>query len=187
MQLKISQNSLFAILLRSPWWISIGLVALFALGSAALLPRHYVPFGVMGAFPFLIIGIMAAWRQWRAPSPKLTEETLQRVSVMTWQEFSAVLEQGYARQGYDVTRLTEPGADLSIVKGGRTALVSCRRWKAATTGVDMLRELVSVGQKLDCHELIYIASGTPSQNAIEFASKHSVKRLSITELAEIIN
>ena len=53
MQLKIAPNSLFAVLLRSPWWISMLLVLAFGLASAALLPKAYVPFGVMGALPFL--------------------------------------------------------------------------------------------------------------------------------------
>ena len=42
MKLKMSENSLFAILLRSPWWISMVLVAVFALASGALLPAPYV-------------------------------------------------------------------------------------------------------------------------------------------------
>jgi restriction system protein len=39
MKLKMSKNSLFAILLRSPWWMSFGLVAAIALAARALLPE----------------------------------------------------------------------------------------------------------------------------------------------------
>ena len=63
MKLKMSEKSLFAILLRSPWWVSLAIVAVFVLASSALLPSPYVAFGMMGAFPFLVIAIMAAWRQ----------------------------------------------------------------------------------------------------------------------------
>ena len=67
MKLKMARNSLFAVLLRSPWWISFALVLLVALASRALLPEQYVLFGVMGGFPFLVIGGIAAYRQLRAP------------------------------------------------------------------------------------------------------------------------
>ena len=56
----MSKNSLFAILLRAPWWISMAVVALLALAASALLPEPYVALGVMGGFPFLVIGSMAA-------------------------------------------------------------------------------------------------------------------------------
>jgi len=39
MKLKMSDNSLFAVLLRSPWWISLLVVAGFTLLSFALLPK----------------------------------------------------------------------------------------------------------------------------------------------------
>ena len=39
--LKMAPNSLFAILLRSPWWISVGIALVFALASKALLPAEY--------------------------------------------------------------------------------------------------------------------------------------------------
>ena len=58
--LKMAENSLFAILLRNPWWVSFGIVGVFVLGSTALLPKDYVAVGIMGAFPFLVIGSMAA-------------------------------------------------------------------------------------------------------------------------------
>ena len=54
--LKMAPNSLFAILLRSPWWISVGIALGFALASKALLPGEYWLFGAMGGFPFTVIG-----------------------------------------------------------------------------------------------------------------------------------
>ncbi|NUN60705.1 MAG: restriction endonuclease, partial [Burkholderiaceae bacterium] len=68
MKFKMSPNSLFAILLRSPWWISFALVGLFSLAAAAVLPREYLFAGILGTFPFFAVGCVAAWRQWRAPS-----------------------------------------------------------------------------------------------------------------------
>ena len=66
MKIRMAERSLFAILLRAPWWVSLLLVVAIALVSGALLPAAYVLVGVLSAFPFLVIGLIAAWRQWRA-------------------------------------------------------------------------------------------------------------------------
>ena len=64
MKFKMSPNSLFAVLLRSPWWVSFALMGLFSLAAVALLPRDYALAGVLGTFPFFAVGCIAAWRQW---------------------------------------------------------------------------------------------------------------------------
>ena len=69
MKFKMAENSIFAILLRNPWWISFLIAAAFSLLCAALLPKHLVIFGMMGAFPFIITGAVALKRQWGKPSP----------------------------------------------------------------------------------------------------------------------
>ena len=69
MKWKMSDKSLFALLLRSPWWISIAVFAGFALLARALLPPAYVWTGLFGGLPFLVIGVIAARRQWLAPKP----------------------------------------------------------------------------------------------------------------------
>ena len=60
MKFKMSEQSLFAILLRSPWWISLALAVGFALLARALLPAEYFVFGVMGGFPFIVIAVRKA-------------------------------------------------------------------------------------------------------------------------------
>lgn len=135
MKLKMSENSLFAILLRAPWWISLLVVAVIVLASGALLPAAYVPFGVMGALPFLGIALLAAWRQRHAPNPARVAELLGQAAAMSWRDFSALIEAAFQRQGYVVTRLSHPGADLQLLKNARITLLSCKRWKAANTGV----------------------------------------------------
>ena len=67
MKFKMAPNSGFAILLRSPWWVSFAIAAAIVLVCGALLPRDIAPFAAMGALPIAVIGCIAAWRQWRAP------------------------------------------------------------------------------------------------------------------------
>jgi restriction system protein len=178
MKLKMSENSLFAILLRSPWWISMLVVAGFTLLSFALLPEPYVGFGVMGGLPFLVIGILAARKQWRAPSPASVADVLTRAGAMSWREFSALIEQTYLQQGHVVARLSSPAADFKVVKGGRATLVSCKRWKAATHGVEALRELVAAKEAADAQQCTYLSLAPVSDTALRFAKAQGVGLLS---------
>ena len=38
MKFRMAPNSVFAVLLRSPWWVSLAIAAALALAAAALLP-----------------------------------------------------------------------------------------------------------------------------------------------------
>lgn len=186
MKLKMSENSLFAVLLRSPWWISMVVVAVFALVSAAFLPKPYVAFGVMGALPFVVIGIIAAWRQWHAPSPTRVAEALRQAGAMSWRDFSVALERAYIQQGYAVTRLNAAAADFSLLKAGRTTLVSCKRWKAASHGVEALRDLVAAKEAQGADQCSYISLGAVSDNARRFAIAQGVALVSGDALGQLI-
>ncbi|MDO9166680.1 MAG: restriction endonuclease [Rhodoferax sp.] len=183
----MSKNSLFAILLRSPWWISMVLVAVFALVSGALLPAPYVPFGVMGTLPFFVIGIIAAWRQWHAPSPARMAEALGRAGAMSWREFASAIEQAFGRQGYAVTRLNSAAADFRLVKGDRITLVSGKRWKAASHGIDALRDLVAAQAAQGAHQSIYISLGEVTDNARRFAQAQGIELISGNGLVQLIS
>ena len=186
MKLKMAPNSIFAVLLRSPWWISFGLVGLVVLLSFALLPKDLALYGVFGGFPIFVIGLMAAWRQLRAPSPARVDAALARAASLSWREFSMAVEQGYAAHGNTVTRLSDAAADFSVVKAGRTTLVSCKRWKAANQGVEGLRELVAAQQSADAQQATYISLYALSDPARRYAVKQGIHVMPPTELAQLI-
>ena len=186
MKWKMSPNSIFAVLLRSPWWASMLIVLLFVLSSLAMLPAEYRPFGMMGAFPFLGIGLYRAWQQWQAPNPKRVAQALERAGGMPWRDFSALLQRVYKRQGYDVAVLPGPAADLKLTLSGRTTLVSCKRWKAAAHGNEPLRELVSAKQSQEADACTYISLGTVSDQGQRFAKEQGITLVSGQDLASLI-
>lgn len=186
MKWKMSPNSLFAVLLRSPWWASLLIVLAFVLLSGALLPAEYRAFGMMGAFPFLCIGLYRFWQQWHAPSPKRVVQALERAGAMPWREFSALLQQSYQRQGYEVTPLAGAAADLKLTLSGRTTLVSGKRWKAVAHGVESLRELLVAKQSQDADACIYISLGAVSEQARSFAKEQGITLVSGQALAMLI-
>ena len=185
MKLKMSDQSLFAILLRSPWWISFALVAAFVLASSALLPAPYVAYGVMGGFPFLVIGVIAAWRQWHAPSPSAVADVLARIGTMSWPDFSTAVEKAYQGQGYAVKPLTKVSADFQLTRSGQVTLVSCKRWKAASQGIDVMRDLVALQKTLQADQSMLITLGQVSDAARRFAKEHGIQIVSEEQIAAL--
>jgi len=178
MQLKMSEKSLFAVLLRSPWWVSV----LVAFGSFLAL-RLIVPevYAFFGSLPFVVIAVVATWRQLRAPSASRIAAGLEALRAMSWEGFARALEEGFRREGYGVKR-AEGAVDFELEKAGRVSLVCARRWKASVTGVEPLRELVAAGQKRGAGECVYVCAGEMTGNARGFAKEKAVRVVEGVEL-----
>ena len=186
MKWKMAEKSMFAILLRSPWWVSIAIVVGFVLVARAMLPQQYVVFGAMGGFPFLVVGLIAAVRQFRAPSPEQVAGVLESLAAMNWRDFSGALERAYARQGFQVSSEQGGAADLVLTRDGRTTLVAGKRWKAANHGVEPLRALHASRQARDASQCVYISLGDVGDNARRFATENKVELLHGAALAQLV-
>jgi restriction system protein len=182
MKLKLHQNSLFAILARSPWWYSAALGAVVFGGTRFFLPLE---FAVFSASPFLVIAGYVGWKQLRTPSAKRVAATLQRLAAMPREDFTAALEAGWRREGYEVSRAGGAPFDLELRREGRVSLVACRRWKAERTGVEPLRELHAAGRKREAHELVYVAAGEVTEQARAFAKENNVRVVDGAEVARL--
>ena len=186
MKWRMHENSLFAVLLRSAWWISFAIAVALAAVAIALLPEQYRIFGAVSGLPFFVIGCIAAWRQFQAPSTARIESTLAAVRAMSWVEFSRAIEAAYRRDGYDVTTVSAAAADFRIRKEWRIALVSCKRWKAARVGIEPLQGLHAAREAHDAQECIYVATGELTDNARAFAGKHAIRLVGGPELARLM-
>jgi restriction system protein len=151
-----------------------------------LLPEAYALYGIFAALPFLVIGVYAGWQQLRAPSTERIAATLESLRSMSWDEFSPALEDAFRRDGYAVSRLNIPGADIELTRSGHVSLVSCKRWKVARAGVEPLRELDAARQEREAHECIYVAAGEITGNAIAFAAVNNMRLLHGAELAKLL-
>jgi restriction system protein len=181
MKLKLHQNSLFAILARSSWWVS----ALIAAGVFGV-TKLFMPLGLaaFAASPFVFIMFYTGWKQLKAPSPAKVAASIERLSALPREEFTAALEAGWKREGYEVSRAG--GAfDLEMRRAGRLAVVVCRRWKAASTGVEPLRELHVAGNKREADDLFYVAAGEVTAQAQTFAAENRVRIVGGAELVRL--
>ena len=181
----MSENSLFAYLLRSPWWISLALATALILLARYALPDKYYIYGLSCSIPFVVIAGMAAWKQRDVPSAARVAATLEAVSAMSWRDFSALMDEALQRDGYIVTRSTG-AADFTLVKARRTVLLSCKRWKAASHGLEALRELDAARRAQEANEAIYVAAGQLTDNAVRFAAEHRITLMQGPELARLL-
>jgi restriction system protein len=181
MKWKMHDNSLFAVLLRSPWWASL----LLAIGVVAAM-RLMVPtmYAMAGGIPFTVIAVIAAWRQLRVPSPAKVAAQLDALRALSWDEFAPLVEAGFRREGYGVTRITG-AADFEISKGGRLSLVCAKRWKASVSGVEPLKELAAEGKKREAWECVYVCAGELSDKARAFALENRIMRVEGVELINL--
>jgi restriction system protein len=181
MKLKLHQNSLFAILSRSPWWVS-GLAAAGIFG----LTRMFMPvsLAIFAASPFLVIAGYAGWKQLRTPSAAQVAKALEKLAALPREGVVAALEAGWRREGYEVSRPAGAQFDLELKLNGRTSLVVCRRLKAKSTGIEPLKELRAAGKDAGS-ELIYVAAGEVTAQARTFAAENGVRIVEGMELARL--
>lgn len=187
MKFKMSEKSLFAALLRAPWWVSFLVMLAVALVAGALLPDAYKTAGMLGAFPFFVIGVMAAWRQRNAISASRIQELLEQARGMGWRDFSVLVEEALRQQGFVVTRVSDGPADFLIEKNGRVTLVSAKRWKAATVGAEHLRELLAARESSDAFSCSCMSLGVFSQAAIDLANNSPMQLLGAANIAQLMH
>lgn len=187
MKFKMSEKSLFAALLRSPWWVSFLVMLAVALVAGALLPEDYKIPGMLGAFPFFVIGVMAAWRQRNAIGTDRINTLVEEARQMGWRDFSILVEEGLRSQGFEVSRLEQGPADFQIRKNGKTTLVSAKRWKAATLGAEHLRDMLAARESMEAFSCSCMCLGTFSRTALDLADKTPMQLLGPSSIAQLMH
>ena len=183
MKLRMAKNSLFAVLLRSPWWISALIALVLALLALALLPERFRVVGALSGLPFGVIAAIAAVRQWRLPSAARVAQTQQALATLAWPAFAALLEQAFRRDGYTVQRGSVAGVDFELERQGRRMLVSARRWQSAHTGLEVLRALQAAREAAEAADALCIGLGAVSDNAAAFSAAQRIAVWQLDELA----
>jgi restriction system protein len=186
LKFQMAKNSLFAVLLRSPWWVSALLALVVAVVAAALVPDAYRVAGALSGLPFAVIAVIAAVRQWRQPSAARVAETQQALATLAWPAFAALLEQAFRRDGYTVHRGATGAVDFELQRQGRRMLVSARRWKSARTGLEPLRALQAARVAADAEDALFIGLGPLSDSATPFAAEHRIAVWQAAELAQAL-
>ena len=182
----MAKNSLFALLLRSPWWVSLAIAAGMGVAAMALLPADLRGVALFSGFPFVVLSAMAAWKQWHVPNAARVEQTRQAVAAMAWPAFSRLLEDAFKRDGYSVQRGSGDAVDFVLERQGRRMVVSARRWKSARTGLEALRALQSARETAEAADALCIGLGALTDSARPFAAEHRIAVWQAPEIAQAL-
>ncbi len=177
------KESLFTILSRSPWWLSVILAAVMFALVRLFLPDIAAFFA---ALPFMVLAGYVGWRQSLAPSAASVEETLNKLRAMSWENFAAAISEAFRRDGYTVAEIPGSAADFQLRKNGRVTIACCKRWKAAQTGTGPLRGLHEAMPAHDADECIYVAAGDFTDNARAFATEKGIRLLNGAALVTLV-
>lgn len=177
---NMAQETLFRILLRQPWWVTL----LVAFALFGIVHAIFPPIAPFMALPFAALSGYIAYRQWRGTASVDAGERLASLRAMPWEEFSAVVTEAYRRQGYAVVPAAGTGYDFKLTKDGRVTLLHCRRWKVNQVGAGPVRDLARAVAREDAYKGICIAAGDFSEPARKLTSTEPVTLLSGTELVE---
>jgi len=186
MALRMAKNSLFAILLRSPWWVSLLIALTLGLLSFALLPADLRVVGAISGLPFVVIAFLAARSQWRLPSAARVAETHAALSTIAWPAFAELLAQSFRRDGYSVEPGDTGAFDFSLERRGRRTLVCARRWKSARIGLEAVRALQVAREAAEAPDALYIGLGSLTDTARGYAAAHRVAVWQSAELAQAL-
>ena len=178
----MAKETLFHILLRQPWWITV-LVAilLFALTHAI-----FPPLAPFVALPFAGLAVYIAYRQWRGSSPVDADERLAALRAMSWEEFSDIVAAAYTRHGYVVAGAERPGYDYTLTRGSRVTLLQCRRWRVNQVGIGPVRELARAVEREEATSGICISAGDFSEPARKLIATEPVILVSGVELVKLL-
>lgn len=187
MKLKMAKNSLFAVLLRSPWWASAAIGVVLVLLAAALLPPDLQVAGAVSGAPFFVISALAAWKRRGLPSAERIEATQRAVAAMPWPAFEALLLQAFRRDGFELAAGKPPaGVDFVLERANRRQFVAARRWKSAHIGLEPLRALQAAREAGDgdrINDALYIGLGELGDAARQLATAERIAVWRADEIA----
>jgi len=183
MAFRMAEGSLFAVLLRSSWWISVCIaIALIAL-SLAIADARFLVLGVASSLPFLGIAAYAGYQQYQRPSQQRIQEVAAEARTMRAEQLAEKIAASYIEKRFDSKAFKGGEANLELSRGHQRILLNSKRFKVADTGIDSLKKLVEAGELVGATGYLHVALGTVSTAAIDFANDNNIEIIQAERLA----
>lgn len=187
MAFKIAKGSLFAYLLRSPWWYS-ALIGLFVIAvSVGITEGQYIALCIAGAFPFWGIAGFRAYKQSKQPSAKRVVEVIEQAQKLPAKTIAEKVASNYINSGFQSSEFKGSEAQLVLSKGYRKILLSSKRFKAANTGIEPLKALVAAGERVEATGYLYVSFGEVTTSANKFAESNNIEIIQQQRLAVLFD
>ena len=187
MAFKMAKGTLFALLLRSPWWYSVVIGLLMILISVAVTDLKYLLLSIIVSLPFFVIGGYAGFRQWHEPSQKRVLEVSEQAKKMSAVIISEKIAANYIKSGYQSSVFKGNDADLEFVRGHQKLLLCSTRFKAANTGIEPLKRLVAAGEAIEARGYPYVTLGEVSSTAHKYAQENNIEIIESSRLAMLFD
>jgi len=157
-------DDLIALFAELPWWsVPVAAAAVFAV-VAWVLPSAFPArtaadrlsighllltptYAAVAAGLIALLGLVGQIERGRRRRLFGTNQNLDAVRGLSWQDFERWVGEAYRRQGFDVAETAEGadgGVDLVLRRGGETTYVQCKHWRASKVDVRPVRELFGV-------------------------------------------
>ncbi len=190
-------------LARLPWWASVVVAALVFAALRWMLPafagsrpllaplaRTFAGHAWWIAAVFLLPVPFALYGSARRRRLVDGQTSIDSIRALSWQEFEQLVGEAYRRQGYRVAERGGAGADggidLELRAKGKVLVVQCKRWKARTVGVELVRELYGAMVGEEAHGAVFVTSGRYTPDAIDFARDKPIKLVDGAGLVELL-
>ncbi len=183
MAIRMPENSLFAILLRSSWWYSALAGAVLLVLSAAIARGQFLVVGIALSLPFFGIAAYTAYKQLQRPNAKRVAEVAKQARKMSATKIAEEIAANYLPVRFESAPFSGNAADMQLTRGYRKLLLCSKRFKAANTGIESLKQLVAAGEKVEATGYLYVTLGEVSDNARVYAQQQDIELIQAAELA----
>ncbi|MBK1717334.1 restriction endonuclease [Thiocystis violacea] len=145
------------------------------LRTGALIGQYLLPFVFgLGA----IVSVLKARRNTRLLAQAKSTLGNDDLKSLSWQDFEHLVGETFRERGFSVTETRsgpDGGVDLELRKDSELHLVQCKRWRARSVGVEIVRELYGVMAARGAVGGYVVSSGTFSQEARQFAAGRNIE------------
>ena len=204
-------DAFFHFLTVVPWWVGPVCAALVYVGLRFVVPAFLggasdpndmvistfsavaTPtirmLGTLGAVGVLVIWGAAEFKKFLDRQRLDKQSGIDSVRRLTWSEFEELAAEAYRRKGYAVERTGgagDGGVDVILRRDGQTTMVQCKRWRAWTVGVKVVRELRGVMASEGAERGIVVSCGEFSSEAAAFAEDNGIDVVSGDDLVALI-
>jgi len=198
-----SKESFVEILIKLPWWVSATLGFMVFIGLRWIFPHYFaespltaafaaaVPrYAVVPALFFLGIAGISAFYSARKRRLVDSQQSLESLRELSWQQFEWMVAEAYQRQGYHVDESIRGGADggvdVVLKRDGGTYLVQCKNWKSQSVGVPIVREQLGLLTHHKADGSIIITSGKFTRDAVAFAEANGIQLIDGPALLDLV-
>lgn len=198
-----AEPGLLEVAAQAPWWVGVALAALAYLLLGTVLPAMLqaspytlglavvaATFAPYAALVFLGAAAVSVVSRRRRRALLDAQKDLDSIRALTWQQFEQLVAEAFSRQGFRVEVAggggPDGGVDLRLRRNGQLTLVQCKRWRTATVGVTVVRELAGVKAHEKAHAASVVSSGRFTSEAQTFAQAAGIELVDGPALVRLV-